>query len=428
MYQLKIKLKQHTPIIHFETGHDLATLRPSELKPKLDALLRSKLPEIPETWQVGNEKRIQRKVPEFALDYKINLIINNADYNKDKSGPISYSFKNNKTQRYQPQKFPCYFAEMGANNKNDKFFTFYNSIDLIITCKHEKLLEEINKLIPIFFISTNFGSRQSKGFGSYYPANTELFPIPEIRYYFDIDVNGATKPNLAFNNTTPSLEYFKLFSLFKAVNLFYNSIRSGINQPFGKNTFYLKSLLFNYTKDFYAAKWDKRMIKEKMFFPAFNQHQVKFTRADPLFYNSHSGYLMRDLLGLATTSKWGRDYYDATISKKHTEDIIKRFKSPITIKPIEISRDKYRIYIILDQKHQDKILNKEFILENSRNLINLTLSTPTHFDLKAYLQFAIDQNIALNAELGNKSMKHPDLNQLIQIFNQLKNNINIVNE
>jgi hypothetical protein len=39
MYQLKIQLKQHTPIIHFQHDQAGATLRASEVKPKLDRFL-----------------------------------------------------------------------------------------------------------------------------------------------------------------------------------------------------------------------------------------------------------------------------------------------------------------------------------------------------------------------------------------------------
>ena len=42
MYKLTFKLKQHTPIIHFQHDHHGATLRASELKPKLDRYILRK--------------------------------------------------------------------------------------------------------------------------------------------------------------------------------------------------------------------------------------------------------------------------------------------------------------------------------------------------------------------------------------------------
>ena len=39
MYRLQVKLKQHTPLIHFQWNQKGATLRASELKPKLDKFI-----------------------------------------------------------------------------------------------------------------------------------------------------------------------------------------------------------------------------------------------------------------------------------------------------------------------------------------------------------------------------------------------------
>ena len=39
MPKLTVKLKQHTPLIHFQAEQDGATLRATELKPKLDKFL-----------------------------------------------------------------------------------------------------------------------------------------------------------------------------------------------------------------------------------------------------------------------------------------------------------------------------------------------------------------------------------------------------
>ena len=73
MYKLEFTLKQHTPLIHFQHDQTGATLRATEVKPKLDKYiieefggidkLRLKNPE----WLIGDGKH-------SALDYKIKLI------------------------------------------------------------------------------------------------------------------------------------------------------------------------------------------------------------------------------------------------------------------------------------------------------------------------------------------------------------------
>ena len=43
MHKLEIKLKQHTPMIHFQHDQEGATLRASEVKPKLDRFILTRL-------------------------------------------------------------------------------------------------------------------------------------------------------------------------------------------------------------------------------------------------------------------------------------------------------------------------------------------------------------------------------------------------
>ena len=45
MYKLRFILKQHTPLIHFQHDQDGATLRATEVKPKLDRFLIEKFKE-----------------------------------------------------------------------------------------------------------------------------------------------------------------------------------------------------------------------------------------------------------------------------------------------------------------------------------------------------------------------------------------------
>ena len=43
MYKLEFTLKQHTPIIHFQHDQEGATLRATEVKPKLDRFIIEKV-------------------------------------------------------------------------------------------------------------------------------------------------------------------------------------------------------------------------------------------------------------------------------------------------------------------------------------------------------------------------------------------------
>ena len=79
-YKLCFKLKQHTPIIHFQADQKGATLRASELKPKLDRFLIDKVGMLDDngkpkekykSWFIGGGKK------HLALDYKVKIEANN---------------------------------------------------------------------------------------------------------------------------------------------------------------------------------------------------------------------------------------------------------------------------------------------------------------------------------------------------------------
>ena len=63
IHKKTIKLKQHTPLLHFQSNEEGATLRVSEVKPRLDKFLLEQLGE-------GNTA----KGLEIALLGKLNLM------------------------------------------------------------------------------------------------------------------------------------------------------------------------------------------------------------------------------------------------------------------------------------------------------------------------------------------------------------------
>ena len=57
----------------------------------------------------------------------------------------------------------------------DKFFVTAenNKVDIEILSFDKKILDAINKYFAEFLMKTNFGTRQSKGFGSFYLDTTD---------------------------------------------------------------------------------------------------------------------------------------------------------------------------------------------------------------------------------------------------------------
>src|ERR1035437_9359344 len=97
MYKLEFTLKQHTPIIHFQHDQDGATLRASEVKPKLDKYIIKKYGgEVHSDWYNG-------KVENHSLDYKLRIITITEPF----STPINYD--STPDGKFRP-KFPCVFG------------------------------------------------------------------------------------------------------------------------------------------------------------------------------------------------------------------------------------------------------------------------------------------------------------------------------
>ncbi len=198
-YKQEYKLIQQTPIIHFQHMQNGATLRATEVKPKLDRFIVEQMGgrgKIPSSWFVKSDE-----TDKIALDYKMKFEISLHEgitekdaIRKSKQGYYSieaYKCKRNNdehgkrsNQRLADSEInKMYFANMVSSRnltvekykteveKNFKETVFCNpekcDILLTIICFKKDLMAAIKKYIDDFFIIENFGSRQSKGFGCF---------------------------------------------------------------------------------------------------------------------------------------------------------------------------------------------------------------------------------------------------------------------
>lgn len=135
--KLEFTLRQHTPMIHFQHDQAGATLRATEVKPKLDRYLIDRLggwESIPSDWRVGGQKANHE-----ALDYKIHF-----------SSVIQFKFHKHIIDQHNP-----------------KELVVFSSLDGKLLCYHAALANEIKQNLPGFFAAHNFGNRTSKGYGSF---------------------------------------------------------------------------------------------------------------------------------------------------------------------------------------------------------------------------------------------------------------------
>lgn len=437
MQQLNIKLKQHTPLINFQWEQNHSTLRPTEFKSKLDKWIIAHKTKC----YLSAEERLKAALKDEqlkkwikgakkehpALDYTVsifpegeNLLATELNANIGNDGKMhDYDYK------------PFFGNQMKVDEfKNDekkiKRLSFYKTIHVQIDCAYEDLKAELAKQIPRFLLHTNFGTRQSKGFGSFFLAfNDPLFPMENnkvkedffnssMMYGFDVDVSKPSEP----------LEKECFTRLFEIIDLFYKTLRSGIN-PSDKYKMYFKSFMWYYAKS-KTKQWDKKTMKEALLDNGtITSQQTKYADTNsPLNWNKgekgnanypHSNppsakdthLLWRDLLGLSSLEIW--KYYSKTITKKskdkkNDKEEYTRFPSPLFFKPLRTGKNTFRIYFEVPEhirnsfnknpsasSEEAEILGKWFDIEGGNNPLKLPF--PKSFDYKEFLDFVAGKDI-----------------------------------
>ena len=444
MYKLTFTLKQHTPIIHFQYEQDGATLRASEVKPKLDKyLITNCISQIQKQWYINDASQ--------ALNYKL-------------------SFENIEMKTFSIRKktnFPCFFGDMGNDyDGNEKGLSFATDpFKGTIRSLHSGLFDLIIPHLADFFATTNFGTRQSKGFGSYSVIELNksdiIFPHRHYKYRFDVDCDNAQ--NWLDQN----------WQLFENIDWFYRSLRSGINIKKGQDSLYFKSALFMFLYNQQPRiQWDKKTIKAHYFNrkdltiteetkKGINTTTIKYIDSQnkehgfPDILNSPSFQTndlllkdYRDLFGLSSEESWYS--YKADITKaqaafingrwsKADEDAttVTRYQSPILIKPILQSNGHYIVYFdaktgelekefygtsfLYFLKHKDGRISSSPSL-STFNKSDLVLPIATSFNFEDFFHYAFS-SIDLNSHIKGGET-HEELQRikesLTDIYSQLK--------
>lgn len=390
MHKLEFTLKQHTPIIHFQHEQDGATLRATELKPKLDRFLierhREELKNLIKKTSAGDE----------YLDYKVRILENpELSWEFEIERP-KIKYENSRKLISGGEKFPNYFGDMGNENEK-KHFVFNSEVKVLIRTLNEELHNVISKNFGKFIERVNFGSRQSKGFGAFWLENQN---VEKGVNKFVLNVTIDLKEKVEFENfryryplvqldNSKVIQIAAYWELFSRIELLYKILRTGYNNGRGN---YVKAPLFFYMKYKFNKdvkyQWDKRSIKQKFInVNELENQRLKHDNPEILEKNVYEGLLVRDLFGFATSSDW--KYYKAVLEKKHSE--IERFKSPITIKPYQISENEFKVFFFL-QPINENYLGQEFeLFWNNNEDDKLNLITPNSFSLSNYFKFIVNE-------------------------------------
>ena len=192
MKTIKVELMQHTPMIHFQYDQDGATLRASEVKPKLDRFLLDKLgKDVKKEWLVGSgthdaldyKMRFEAKdarmknIPEEKMKSFPMVLANNMS-GKDKKNKVIY-FSMHETVTMTLSFFSKDYIDKKTREKKHRDETWYEKLNL-------------NENLPKFFATTNFGQRSNKGFGSFTVKSIDGSPVKDEKFI-------KTKPYLIYD-------------------------------------------------------------------------------------------------------------------------------------------------------------------------------------------------------------------------------------
>ncbi len=352
MYEFSIVLKCHAPIIHFQHDKPGATLRATEVKPKLDRFLKKKVDEVPANWYARNSDK--------ALDYKVRI----------------EACEGQKSEKPHD----IYYGNMGAATRKN---TLNGNCRIHIVCFHNRLLEHIKEYITEFFAVTNFGTMQGKGFGSYLPADisdAELKQIPKwlcensgsLYCYAANGYKDGTKRVRGEDISWSAVNF-----MFDDIKRMYSVMKSGYNI---RDT-YQRSYLFEYFHTKNIGNEKAKMKKDGISpaagrkFPTKDSNEYRYVRA-LLGVGEKIDYIVDPAQGR------NKDNIE-TIAIKNKD--IERLSSPIFFKIIGDT-----IYIVANRINKE-IFNKEFIFTNKKNRQNISISAPESFDVDDFLSYFVSE-------------------------------------
>ncbi len=300
-FTLTFHLQQHTPIIHFQHEQEGATLRATELKPKLDRFIVEDLQKINPVFYKKHCNTIKNFFSQNTDDkknrgYKLKVLPTKiqkwcyvADLDKKQrfspkfvghllSGTAYFADNDKlKEEKFEEIKKALWFE--GKDNEGKKYH-----VELQVFSLNKEVLDLIKVSVPYFMACTNFGCRSNKGFGSFTCIESTSSDIELALKKVFIDV---FKKNTQSSGVANPLELIsKDYKILKAK---YDS---------GSKT--TKSELKNFIKKDYennedwSPEWEKDVVKSEV---VNGQEHESFDNA----------LYMRALLGLANIYQYPKD-------------------------------------------------------------------------------------------------------------------------
>lgn len=295
-----------SPLIHFQWDQSGAALRATEVKPKLDRYIIKRLGEsnIPSGWRNNQSPG--------ALNYKLRIVA----VGVPKITMLGYISRRNaddpEKQDYVNKGCPydIFYGNMGVESEKRGVTA---DMKITVDCFIPKLLEYIDSIIGDFFIVTNFGTMQGKGFGS--------FIVDKKKN----DSDHICQTLIAEYQAKACYRFKASKSPFKQIKCLYSLMKTGVNH----NNMYRRSILFDYMHEQGFGN-EKAWLKQKHIAPALGKNVNQ---------NDAVSRYVRALFGIGEAIEFknsmenARDKVKVTIKDSGKE--IDRLNSPVLFKVID---------------------------------------------------------------------------------------------
>lgn len=394
MKTLKVKLKQHTPLIHFQHDQYGATLRASEVKPKLDKYIikhefNDDFDLVKSFLNKGSKESDDDLRMKFAngfraLSYQIRIKASDAKRITLRSRSrecVEVQSNGNAriSTKYVTEDFPMLLSNMGGKDNPSELvnLVLHNDVVMEIICSDETLISRLKKVLPKFFATTNFGQRASKGFGSF---TVLCFDSEKPILWDDSNYYKSGCPYMGFylTKTRKISDKEKMTIIMKVIDFYWKCLKSGIN--YGRNERYIKSFLYVYLNSELKKTWEKRKIKEYFNLGGGNKYII----------NPHEPIFARGILGCPDKYIYGGN---REINVEHSEsdnslNKIARIPTPIYFKPVCLDRNKVYIYILFDENIVSSLKSIDNrIFKFSYNNATLDLNLDLYLNRNNYCSF-----------------------------------------
>lgn len=380
--KLTATLESQSPMIHFQARETGAVLRASEVKPKLDRfLIKKMIKNLVANSQLTNEealKKLKKDYPQYfcntklndALNYKIQIVTHcNNEEDQRKEVDLKY--------------YKIFYGNMGPQGRENPKGGILAKLDLTIICFNKELRHIIQTYLEEFFIVTNFGTMQGKGFGSFIVENSVEIDENEIseeeRNEIAIMLKEETESNscyeMVFSGRKNELEEIDrgCQDKFKKIQFFYGTMKSGYNFK-GR---YIRSYIYQYMH-LKGIDNEKAWMKQNGLAPIVGRRPVQ-QQQNP---NPH---YVRAFLGTSETIRYKAENGGVTIKIEHDVPItdpgkLERVPSPIFFKIIK------NVVFIVAKPVLAEIYGQQFKFTGI-NKSSRQLSVPTceEFDIQDFL-------------------------------------------